>query len=283
MKILVIDQDSVSSRLIRDGLELRGHSVVEEAVREAALKRLEEDGFEMVFCDPASLAGGPAGTRPLVLSIRRAAKCYPYLVLTSHDLLRDDAISWGANDALTKPLDKTSLRAIMTNCDRLIMLLKRLSDESEDFPNGGGVIAKSAFNQLFLSAIDRAERYCEQSFLLFIGIRNHKNLTERYGGYTVAFAAARLSQYLVRLRRQSDIIAQTGASEYCLMLQRPRVETEPAEAAKRFAAALAKIEDIAVHDGDGVEVGVSLVSLPTGQLHAEHVVSLEKNGRRGSG
>jgi hypothetical protein len=40
------------------------------------------------------------------------------------------------------------------------------------------------------------------------------------------------------LRRQSDIIAQTGRNEFCLMLQRPLYETEPMEAANRFADAL---------------------------------------------
>jgi len=279
MKVLVIDRDTLSTQLIRSKLELKGHTVVDEAVKNTALERLEKETFDTVFFDPAPLNNA----RPLVLGIRRSVRNYPYIVLMSLEMKREDAIKSGANDVMTKPLDASGLDTMMANADRLTALMKRLGDETEDFPSAGGVIAKSAFNQLFLSAIDRADRYAERSFLVFIGIRNRQKAVETYGGYAVEYATAKLSQYLVRLRRQSDIIAQTGKSEYCLMLQRPQYETEPIEAANRFAAALEKLEDLCANEGDVIEVAVSLVSIPVGQLHAEHVVTYNKKAARGTG
>jgi PleD family two-component response regulator len=279
MKVLVIDRDTLSTQLIRSKLELKGHIVVDEAVKNTALERLEKETFDIVFFDPAPLNNA----RPLVLGIRRSVRNYPYVVLMSHDLKRDEAIRPGANDVMSKPLDAATLDQTMANADRLTALMKRIGDESEDFPSAGGVIAKSAFNQLFLSAIDRADRYAERSFLVFIGMRNHKKVVENYGAYAAEYATAKLSQYLVRLRRQSDIIAQTGRSEFCLMLQRPQYDSEPIEAANRFAAALEKLEDICANDGDVIEVAVTLVSLPIGQLHAEHVVTYDKKAVRSSG
>jgi len=279
MKVLVIDRDTLSTQLIRSKLELKGHTVVDEAVKNTALERLEKETFDIVFFDPAPLNNA----RPLVLGIRRSVRNYPYVVLMSHDLKREEAIKSGANDVMSKPLDAATLDLTMTNADRLTALMKRIGDESEDFPSAGGVIAKSAFNQLFLSAIDRADRYAERSFLVFIGIRNYKKVIENYGAYAVEYATAKLSQYLVRLRRQSDIIAQTGRSEFCLMLQRPQYDSEPIEAANRFAAALEKLEDICANDGDVIEVAVTLVSLPVGQLHAEHIVAYDKKAARSSG
>ena len=96
------------------------------------------------------------------------------------------------------------------------------------------------------------------------------------GAYAAEYATAKLSQYLVRLRRQSDIIAQTGKSEFCLMLQRPMYETEPMEAANRFADALRRFDDICASDDVKVEVAVTLVDLPVGQKHIEHIVSFTK-------
>ncbi len=279
MKVLVIDRDTLSTQLIRSKLELKGHTVVDEAVKNTALERLEKETFDTVFFDPAPLTNA----RPLVLGIRRSVRNYPYIVLMSLDMKREDAIKSGANDVMGKPLDASGLDNMMANADRLTALMKRLGDESEDFPSAGGVIAKSAFNQLFLSCIDRADRYAERSFLVFIGIRNRQKTVETYGGYAVEYATAKLSQYLVRLRRQSDIIAQTGKSEYCLMLQRPQYETEPIEAANRFAAALEKLEDVCANEGDVIEVVVSLISIPVGQLHAEHVVTYNKKAARGTG
>src|SRR3982750_2152258 len=147
MKVLVIDRDTLSTQLIRSKLELKGHTVVNEAVKNTALERLEKEAFDTVFFDPAPLNNA----RPLVLGIRRSVRNYPYVVLMSHDLRREEAIKSGANDVITKPLDAGTLDATMANADRLTALMKRIGDESEDFPSAGGVIAKSAFNQLFLS------------------------------------------------------------------------------------------------------------------------------------
>lgn len=274
MKILVIDRDTLTTQLVKSKLEAQGHILVEEAVKNNALERLEEESFDTIFFDPAPLNNA----RPIVLGIRRAVSNYPYIVLMSQDLDREDAIRSGANEVMVKPLDAGKLDGIIKNADRMTKLIQRIGDESEDFPSAGGVIAKSAFNQLFLSAIDRADRYGERSFLVFIGIKNYQEIVNSDGPHAAAYAAAKLSQYLVRLRRQSDIIAQTGKSEYCLMLQRPQYETEPMEAANRFAEALSQFDDIASSDTITVDVHVTLLDVPVGTKHVEHIIHYDKQG-----
>ncbi|HTK85578.1 MAG TPA: DNA-binding response regulator, partial [Patescibacteria group bacterium] len=84
MKVLVIDRDTLSTQLIRSKLELKGHTVVDEAVKNTALERLEKETFDTVFFDPAPLNNA----RPLVLGIRRSVRNYPYIVLMSLDMKR---------------------------------------------------------------------------------------------------------------------------------------------------------------------------------------------------
>ncbi len=272
MKILVIDRDSLAPQLIRSKMEEANHTVVEESVKNNAMERLEKEKFDTIFLDPSPLTNA----RPLVLSIRRSARDYSYVVLTAQDIEKEEALRSGANDLLPKPMDNRKLEEIAANAERLMALIKRIGDESEDFPSAGGVIAKSAFNQLFLSALDRADRYGEQSYLVFIGIKNYTEIRDLDGVQAAQYSAAKLSQYLVRLRRQSDIIAQTGKSEYCLMLQRPQYETEPMEAANRFGEALAKLEDISSSPQSEVETYVRLISLPNGAMPVEHLATLKK-------
>lgn len=272
MKILVIDRDTLATQLIRSRLEVKGHTVIEEPVKNNAIALLEKDVFQVIFIDPAPLNNA----RPVVLGIRRATRYYPYVILMSPDMPRDEALRAGANEVMTKPIDHVALEKVMDSADRLTSLIKRIGDEREDFPSAGGVIAKSAFNQLFLSCIDRADRYGERSFLVFIGIRNYQEILSMDGAYAAEYASAKLSQYLVRLRRQSDIIAQTGKNEFCLMLQRPMYETEPMEAANRFADALRRFDDICASDNVKVEVAVTLVDLPVGHKHVEHIVTFTK-------
>jgi hypothetical protein len=56
------------------------------------------------------------------------------------------------------------------------------------------------------------------------------------------------------------------------MLQRPQYESEPREAANRFADALRKLEDIRAAADVHVEVAVRLLDVPVGAMHVEHLV-----------
>jgi PleD family two-component response regulator len=269
MKILVVDRDRLTSQFIHSRLTAQGHHVVEESVKNDALDRLKRESYGAVFIDPAPLTNA----RPVILGIRRSTEQYPYIVLLSHNATLAEAVGMGANDILKKPIDGADLDLKMGNAFRLTDLVNRISDDSEDFPSAGGVISKSAFNQLFLSAIDRADRYGEKSFIVFISLSNYDQILQTTGAYGADYTVAKMAQYLVRLRRQSDIIAQTAKHEYALLLQRPQYDTEPVEAANRFADSLAKYDDILSSGGMPGEITVRLVSLPVGAQMIEHKLS----------
>jgi len=134
-----------------------------------------------------------------------------------------------------------------------------------DFPSAGGVIAKSAFNQLFLTALERGDRYGELTYLLRVYISNIQDIHDMDGPYASGYAAAELSRQLVLMRRQSDIIGQTDKGEYCLMLLHPQSEQEPKEAAKRFADTLDRAHLDNVPGAVQPKLSVELVSLPLGR------------------
>ena len=108
-------------------------------------------------------------SRPFVLGLRRALRQgeYPYILLCSHQADADACTKSGANDFLTKPLDTKLLRHRIDNVARYSELSSYLSDLEVDYPSKDGVIAKSAIYQLFLAAIDRADRYGEKVFVVF--------------------------------------------------------------------------------------------------------------------
>ncbi len=272
MKILVVDRDRLSAQLIKTKLEALGHTIVEETVKNNALERMGRESFDIVFIDPAPLTN----PRPVILGIRRSVSNYPYIVLMSHSATQDEAISAGTNDIMAKPLEAEDLIKKVKNGQRMIELIRRIGDDSEDFPSAGGVIAKSAFNQLFLSSMDRADRYGERTYVIFISVSNYQDIISKDGPYAADYAVAKMSQYLVRLRRQSDIIAQTARNEYALMLLRPQYETEPMEAANRFAHALESYDDLVGTGTVNVQISLKLVDLPVGALHIEHSVNKQQ-------
>lgn len=269
MKVLIVDRDEIVADMIRSKLVSSGNQVVQEPSKNSVIERVAKDEFDLIFLDPSPLTS----PRPVILNIRRAINNYAYIVLLSDSISQVEAVKSGANDLLGKPLDSAELDQKIKNAERLTALVTRIGDDSEDFPSAGGVIAKSAFNQLFLSAMDRADRYGEKSYILFIGISNYKEIKELDGSYAAEYAVAKLSQYLVLLRRQSDIIGQTAKHEYALLLQRPVYETEPVEAASRFIESIQKYDEIISSGSTPVEITVSLVEVPTGLTVVEQVIS----------
>jgi diguanylate cyclase (GGDEF)-like protein len=204
--------------------------------------------------------------KPILLQIRRMVHTYPYLCMVSENGGREAGIRAGCNDGLAKPLDPAALATSLESAVRMCDLVTRIGDESYDFPSAGGVISKSAFNQLFRSAIDRVSRYSENAHALFISIPNYDDIKIDDGKYAADYAVSKLAQNLVRLRRQSDILAQTGENEFALLLQRPQSETESVDAAKRFSAALDDQTDVTSTGITDLLIDVSLVHLPTGAL-----------------
>ncbi|HBR68866.1 MAG TPA: DNA-binding response regulator [Rhodospirillaceae bacterium] len=275
MKILVVDRDELVGNKIKSKLAPLGHDVVTEIAKNNAVERISAERYDVLFFDPSPLTLA----RTIVLNIRRIAKHYPYIILTSESASRADAIKSGCNDVLAKPIDVEALEEKIRNAAHMHSLVRRIGDDSEDFPSAGGVIAKSAFNQLFLSAIDRADRYGERTYVLFITMRNYESVRDLDGPYAADYAVAKLSQYLVRLRRQSDIIGQTEKYEYALLLQWANYDSEPVEAANRFAEALSNFKDIVSSGAMEVEIAVTLVDLPVGSKLVEHVVRHKAPGR----
>ncbi len=266
MKILVIDREEITSQLMNTRLSPLGHKITHEPVKNNAVDLLAAENYDIIFLDPAPLTSA----RPLILNLRRANGYYSYIVQMGSEISQIEAIQSGANSAISKPIGHDNLDKTIENAQNLTSLIKRIGDNKEDFPSAGGIIAKSAFNQLFLSAIDRADRYGERTFIVFISITNYQEIYEREGPYAADYTVAKLSQYLVQLRRQSDIIAQTAKNEYALLLQRPIYETEPNEAANRFAESINNFDDLFKTDGIKPRAKVRLVDLPVGSCIIEH-------------
>jgi CheY-like chemotaxis protein len=272
MKVLVIDRDDLSANLIKSRLEPVGHIVEVQAGKSEAIDTVSQQGWDVVFMDPSPLTNA----KPIVMNIRRNVRRGVYMILTSESMAAEDAILSGFNDFIPKPLDPSVFDVRLENAARLNGLLRHLANDAEDYPSAGGVIAKSAFNQLFLSSMDRADRYGETAYIIFITFSNYTSVVASDGEYEADVVAAKLAQTLVRLRRQSDIIAQVRKNEYALILMRPMGEAEPYEAAARFAEALSKCVDLPTNPIMDVEITVTLMKLPMGSQEAHYTMSLRQ-------
>lgn len=251
MKLLIIDRDSLATTLLQSRLETRNYEITVEPSKNDALELLKTQDFDVIMFDPAPIQDA----RTIVINIYKTLKgrYEPQFLILSKTLSSADAIAAGANDLVRKPISSQDLEEKLDNLDRLTGYIDNLAIV-QDLSSQKGIINKQAFNELFLSAIDRAHRYAERSFIVFISITAQDDDFNR------------LCNKLRYIRRQSDVIGQTGAHEFGILLQRPQYESEPHDATTRFTETLNQY--VSEEDGfDSFEINLNLVEIPIGKSH----------------
>jgi DNA-binding response OmpR family regulator len=266
MDILVIDRESLTNQLISAKLLAKGHAVTIEPNKNEAINKIHAGQFDCIMLDPAPLSDA----RPVMVGIWRAVrdKIKPYLILLSKTATQEEAILSGTNDVLNKPFSATDIDFKIANAKRLIDITKHMAKD-DNVHSSGGMIGKAAFNQLFLSAIDRAFRYGERSLIVFITMVNYNEIVAAAGETAAQESLDGLIEKITAMRRQSDVVGRLGACDFGILLQRPQYETEPLDALSRFYEILEKFYQVFSDRNLAPKVEFRLVRLPQGTLIAE--------------
>lgn len=274
---IVIDPEESAGRLLVARLVDLGGAAVWASSRSAAYALIAgQPPVDIVFFDPAP----HRDLHMVAVDIRKHFPTFVYLVALKPDGVAaafDKMVQTGTNSVLEKPASIESVTNAVREARSLVDLMHRLNDTDYDTKSGGGAISKSAFAQLFLSGLDRADRYGEQSFILQIKVLNLTQIQVLAGADAAQMVAASLAQIMARLRRQSDILGAIHIDEYALMLQRPAYATEPVEAALRFADQLGDQNlFMSLNLPVSVDVQITLMEVPTGQIPVVHQISIPK-------
>lgn len=269
MKILIIDRDEAHTQQMSKRLTAMGYDVASEIQRDVAAQVLAKENIPVVFFDPAPLSD----PKQAVTALKNAAKTSPYIIMMTHDL-KDEWLSSGVNLCIEKPVSGDEVENTLAHGSNFINLKKKLADSGKDFPSGGGIIAKSAFNELFLSSIELADRRGDKTYCLFISIHNYKEILASEGNDSIKQATARLAHSLTKIRRQSDILAQTDDAEYVIIFLGSATIDEPEEATQRLIENLSNMTDLTSGQMSPIELGFHLIEIPTGICHVEKIFSM---------
>ena len=281
MDILVIDRESLTNQLISSKLTAKGHTVTVEPNKNEAFEKIRNNAYDCIMVDPYPLSEA----RPVVVGIWKClrAPVKPYLLLLSKTATTEEAILAGANDVLKKPFSTQDIDVKTGNAERLMDIARHL-ERVDDVHSSGGMIGKAAFNQLFLSAIDRSFRYGERSLIVFIEMTNYDAVAAAVGAEAMENTLQKLTEKMTFMRRQSDVIGRLGSKDYGILLQRPHYETEPVDAINRFTEILDKFYAEFENESVAPKLELDLVELPQGTLHEERFVpSRRMNETAGTG
>ena len=280
MQVLVIDRDSLTNQLLTSKLGAKGHHVVPEPNKNLAFDMIKGGKFDCVMVDPAPLSEA----RPVVIGIWKNIRTQvkPYLLLLSKTGTTEEAILAGCNDVLNKPFSTQDVETKIGNAERLMDFCRMLAT-TDDVHSSGGMIGKAAFNQLFLSAIDRAFRYGERSLIVFIEVTNHDDLIKATGPEAFETTIRNLTEKMTFMRRQSDVIGRLGKETFAILLQRPQYETEPIDAINRFSEVLDKFYQTFDDKRGAPKLHLRLFELPQGSERTDRRVPLADALVKGSG
>ncbi len=267
MKILILTENQSTSVRLENRFDIQGHESDVCSDWNEVTDKLENGSYNIVFVGSEFLVDNSHKAS----LIRNIGVGYIYVVGIGLENCDED-LRLGFNASLPKFFEDKDIDVATDIAVEFILKMKKLGNDNEDFPSSGGVISKSAFNQLFLSALDRTARYKESSYALFFCVENYKAIIVESGEDSAKHAAARLSHHLSKTRRQSDILGQIADNEYAILFLRPEYKEEPYDAASRFYETLSRIRDYVFSSGS-VDISLKLMELPSGNIAVEHSFS----------
>ena len=213
--IIVVDDDEVLSRLLKQYFTGLGHVCEAFPNAEAALERMSETAFDVLVTDIVL-----PGMKGLVLA-ERAHRLLPEMsiIVTTgfiDNFSYDEAIAAGAADFIKKPFSLNELMIRIKHVrlqERLRMM--SITDELTGLPNRRG------FFVLAEQQLRSAQRSRGSLVLLFADLDDFKKINDTLGHRAGDEALCSMADIFRQSYRDSDIIARMGGDEFAILLVNP--------------------------------------------------------------
>jgi diguanylate cyclase (GGDEF)-like protein len=213
--IIVVDDDTVLSRLLKQYFTGAGHVCEAFPNAEAALERIAGTAFDVLVTDIVL-----PGMKGLELA-ERASRLWPEMsiVVTTgfiDNFSYDEAIAAGAADFIKKPFSLNELMIRIKHVrlqERLRMM--SITDELTGLPNRRGFFA------LAEQQLRTAQRSGGSLVLLFADLDGFKMINDTLGHQAGDEALCSMASLFRQSYRDSDIIARMGGDEFAILLVNP--------------------------------------------------------------
>ena len=283
MRILIAEDDPVSSRLLATTLTKWGHEVVVTATGLEAWAALrEQDAPLLAILD--WMMPGMNGVE-VCRKVRQEISDSPiYIILLTALNRKEDLIQGleaGADDYLTKPFNRHELRVRLKVGGRIVELQstlrervreleqaiverKRAEDELRNLSltdNLTGLYNHRGFFTLADHQTKSARRTGQSSLLIYADMDGLKQINDTFGHNEGSLAIAKTAEILRLTFRDSDILARLGGDEFAILA--------PAVSRQQTDIIIARLRvNIAVHNLQA-KLGYQL-SLSIGAVVIDH-------------
>ena len=232
MNILIAEDDTVSLRFLQKEIEHLGHTAFPADNGLAAWKIYLKEDINLIIADwiMPDLDG-----LALCRNIRSSSKAgYAYFILLTAKNRKEDIINGleaGADDYVTKPLDKEEIRVRIRAAERILDFQRELTEKNTELLKLNAKLQEMACidvltgignRRSFYAAIEkmhhRACRYGQPYSLILSDIDNFKNYNDTYGHLAGDEILRVVAQTLQNSLRTSDEVFRFGGEELILTL-----------------------------------------------------------------
>jgi two-component system, cell cycle response regulator len=280
LRILIAEDDAVSRMILRRSVEKLGHDCLVAADGEEALELYRETPeVDLVISD--WMMPGIDGLELCRLIRDEERDGYTYFIFLTALGDRDHllmGLEAGADDYLSKPLDRDELQVRMISAFRVTQLHRRLAAQNKEL----GRLNRRLFdesredplthlgNRLRLNEDlevlqARAERYGHSYAVALCDVDRFKLYNDHYGHLAGDAVLQRVAGAIARQRRSGDTAYRYGGEEFLVILPEQTLEVATAAAGRLRTA----VEELRIpHEGNEppgiVTLSVGVAAISTG-------------------
>jgi len=225
MKILIAEDDQISSRILQKNIENWGYKAVLARSGQAALEALQDEELRLSILD--WMMPGMDG-----VEVCRKIRCrkkykYTYIIMLSAKDRKQDIIaglSSGADDYMTKPVNFLELRARLKTGKRIIDLEDKLlliQNQLKDIASRDSLTKiwnRSEISKFLSEELERGLREKKPTGVVLLDLDHFKKINDFYGHAIGDQALLQVVSRLKRKIRKSDKIGRYGGDEIIIIL-----------------------------------------------------------------
>ncbi len=227
-RVLVAEDDAMFRRILQSWLETWGYRVTLAEDGAQAWKTLQQEPPpQLLILDWMMPKTDGVELCRKVREQNRAP--YQYILLaTAKDGKQDlvKGLEAGADDYLTKPFDKSELRARLKACNRILTLQDSQLQAQEQLLFQAthdlltGVWSRGAILETLRRELERAGRSLTATGLLMLDIDHFKAINDTYGHLIGDEVLKQVTQRIVHAVRGYDSVGRYGGEEFLIVLAR---------------------------------------------------------------